>query len=101
MSNLSSSVIVKKQPGETIKTSMEFTNWLDTGVTISNPIVTHVSYGCETSDLTVTNITINGQFVDMLISGGTDRTRYRVQVQVNTSGGEVLQGDGILEVTDR
>lgn len=101
MSILSSSVIVKKQPGETIKTSMQFGNWLDTGITISNPVVTSVAYGCDTSDLTITNVAVNGQDVEMLISGGTDRTRYRVQVQVNTSGGEVLQGDGILEVTGR
>jgi hypothetical protein len=101
MSKLSSSVVVKKQPGETIQVSMEFTNWLDTGITISNPIVTSTAYGCDTSDLSITSVAVNGQFVDMLISGGTDRTRYRVQVQVNTSGGEVLQGDGILEVTDR
>lgn len=101
MSKLSSSVIVKKQPGETIKTSMDFSNWIDTGVTISSPIVTHVSYGCETGDLTITGVVVNGQTVEMLISGGTNGYRYRVQVQVNTSGGEVLQGDGILEVTDR
>lgn len=101
MSNLSSSVIVKKQPGETIKATMDFSNWLDTGITLSNPVVVSASYGCDTSDLTITNITIVGQTVEILISGGTNGYRYRVEIQVNTSGGEVLEGDGILEVTDR
>lgn len=98
---LTASTVIKKQPSETLKVSMDFAAWLNTGVTLSSPIVTSSSYGCPTSDLVITSVFVVAQTVEMTISGGTDGNRYRVEVVVNTSEGEVLEGDGIMEVTDR
>ena len=58
MASLSSSVIVFKQPLEKIKTTMDFSTWLDTGITISNPVVTSLFYGCDTTDLIIANVAV-------------------------------------------
>lgn len=34
------------------------------------------------------------------ISGGTDKVAYKVTIRVSTSGGNTLEGEGILQVRD-
>ena len=101
MASLTSSVIIFKQPSEIINVSMDFTNWVDSTITLSSPVVTSESYGCDTSDLLITNVVVSVKFVNMTIASGTDGNRYRIEVLVSTDGGETLEGDGILKVSDR
>jgi len=51
--------------------------------------------------LTITGTTINGNKVEMFIEDGTTGNTYRVEITVNTNGSQILQGDGILYVSDR
>ena len=102
MSNLTADNIVIKQPSETIAVGMDFSNWLSGSESITSiSSVGSTSYGCDTSDLVITGETISGQTVQMNISGGTNESRYRVEVIIVTSTGETLEGDGIMKVSDR
>lgn len=101
MSVLSSSVIIYKQPSEVIKVSMDFSQWVENDIELSNPVVSSLFYGCDTTDLVFSNVTVAGQTVEMFVSGGTDGNRYRVEITVTTNIGETLVGDGSLEVTTR
>lgn len=65
------------------------------------PIVQHEKINGETSDLIVEDIVIVGQVVEFWISGGTSRNRYRIEVIIETNGGQILEGDGILVVGDK
>lgn len=96
MSILTSKDILCKQSGETIVVSMDFSNWIDTAVTLSNP-----STSVDISGLTITGETVSGQTIQMTIAGGTNGATYRIQVLVETSDSQILIGDGILKVRDR
>lgn len=93
--------LLTKQPGETKKFSMDFTNWIDTTVTLSDPVITSEMIGGSTSDLTISSTTVAGKLIVFLIAGGTNAKHYNIQVTVTTSDGEVLQGDGMLRVINR
>ena len=110
MANVTAPQTLCKQPSEKIKFEMHFTQLLDIagGEKITNvPTVTHEMIGGGTSDLIVTNIAIEsttGTQLDMVtcwIAGGTHARRYRVEVYCETTGGQILEGDGILKVSDK
>jgi hypothetical protein len=105
MSNVTASQRLLKQPAEVRKFSMDFANVLETGETLSTsgiyPSVTSQTVDGNTSDLTIYNTAINGTKIEFWISEGTDGRSYRVEVQVLTSGEQIIEGDGILRVTDR
>lgn len=96
-----------KQPSERRKITMDFTNTLATGETISSiTSITSELLGGGASDLTIPAVgysnTINSDANKILlwVEGGTDGSTYRVEVQVVTTVGQKLEGDGILRVTD-
>jgi hypothetical protein len=94
--------LLKKQPGETRKLYMDFTNWLSsTSITISSPTVTSETVGGEDSDLTISGVAVSGKKVLFFVSGGTHAKNYSITVTVNTSDSEILQGDGMLRVIGR
>jgi len=103
VSVVASNVLVK-QPSEKRHFSMDFAELMTDGETIetSSP-APDVSYECNTgaTDLTITEVTVSGQTVLFWIEGGTHGGRYRVEVTLTTSGGQILSGDGVLMVTDR
>ena len=96
-----------KQPAEKRKFSMEFSSLLATSETITSiDQITSETIDGGTSDLTITSPLItDGNATDsrvtLWIEGGTAGLKYRIEVLVNTSGGQILQGDGLLKVTDR
>jgi len=91
-----------KQPGEARYYAIDFANLMVTGETISGtPVVVSELRGGGTTDLTITETTIDGQTVVMKIAGGTDRHVYRVQATITTSGAQTLQGDGILRIKNK
>lgn len=97
MSNtITSKTIIHKQPSETLNVSMDFSNWLSSGVTLSSPSVSE-----STGDITITNTTVSGQTVAFTIAGGTHGKTYRIEVAVDTSESESLLGDGLLKVRGR
>ncbi len=96
-----------KQPAEKRKFSMEFSSLLGTDEIISIiSSITSETIDGGTSDLTITSPSIiDGNATDsrvtLWIEDGTAGLKYRIEILVNTSGGQILQGDGLLKVTDR
>ena len=98
-----------KQPTETRKFGMEFNNVLGTSETVTS-ITSIVSERIDgsTSDLTVATTAIEtstvsnkDSLVTFWLAGGTTGNTYKLEVLVNTSSSAILEGDGILFVTDR
>lgn len=92
-----------KQPSEKRKFTMDFTNILATGETISQiTSVASEKEGGYTSDLgiTSTGIVTGSKKCDMFIASGTLGATYRIEVLVTTDASQILEGDGILFITD-
>ena len=98
MATLTSKNVIPKQPTEVINVSMDFSEWLGTSITLSSPSESHIP---DDGDLSITSLTVVGQTVVMVLSGGISGTTYRVQISVETSDGQTLVGDGSLKVRDR
>lgn len=88
---------------------MEFASLMDIAnaeVISSIDGVTSETISGGASDLTITLPTIvNGvgtsSRIELWIEGGTAGIKYRIEILVTTSDGQILEGDGILKVTDR
>jgi hypothetical protein len=98
-----------KQPTETRKFGMEFNNLLGTSETVSS-ITSIVSEKIDgsTTDLTITSsgietstVSSKNSLVTLWVAGGTTGNTYKIEVLVATSSSSILEGDGILFVTDR
>ena len=98
-----------KQPTETRKFGMEFNNLLGTSETVSS-ITSIVSEKIDgsTTDLTITSsgietstVSSKNSLVTLWVAGGTTGNTYKIEVLVATSSSAILEGDGILFVTDR
>ena len=91
-----------KAPSERRYYSMDFSNLMSSSEIISLiRLITSEKRGGGLSDLTISDSGIIGQTVGMWIESGTDYLTYRVEVEVQTSLGQILQGDGLLKVTDK
>jgi hypothetical protein len=91
-----------KAPSERRYYTMDFSNLMDTGETITRiDSITSEKRGGATSDLLIADSGIVDQTVGMWIQNGTNFQTYRVEVQISTSAGQVLQGDGLLKVSDK
>jgi hypothetical protein len=102
MSNITANQRLCKQPGEKRRFSMEFAALLSSGETITSiASVTSEEIDGGVSDLTITGETINGSKIEMYIEGGTSGLTYRIEITINTNASQILQGDGILFVSDR
>jgi hypothetical protein len=81
---------------------MEFAALLSSGEIITSiASVTSEEIDGGVSDLTITGETINGSKIEMYIEGGTSGLTYRIEITINTNASQILQGDGILYVSDR
>ena len=95
-----------KQPTETRKFEMDFSSVLGTSENISSIVsINSEKVGGYTSDLVIgstglVSATPTGT-VQMYIENGTLGSTYRIEVLVNTDASQVLEGDGILYVTDQ
>jgi|TARA_R110000824_G_scaffold130213_6_gene291989 hypothetical protein len=95
-----------KQPAETLKFQMDFASVLGSSENITS--ITSISsekVGGYTSDLVfastgLVSATPTGT-VEMYISEGTLGSTYRVEILVNTDAAQIIEGDGILYVTDQ
>ncbi len=95
MSCLTSSELVIKFPAEVRNVSMDFTKALESGVTISSPVIT-----VTPSDVTSSAGSVSDGIVVFTLSGGTAGHNYTVTVQVTTSDSQTLIGSGPLKVRD-
>ena len=92
-----------KQPSEKRKFTMDFTNILGTGELIQGiSSVGSEKEGGYISDLSITStgIVTGSKQCDMFIESGTLGSTYRVEVLVTTDASQILEGDGILFITD-
>ena len=92
-----------KQPSEKRKFTMDFTNILGTGESISSiTSVDSEKEGGYTSDLSITStgIATGSKKCEMYIASGTLSSTYRIEVLVATDASQILEGDGILFITD-
>ena len=98
-----------KQPNEKRKFGMEFGKLmsLSTGETITSiDSVTSETIDGSTSDLTLSGTAIidglgTNSRISLWIESGTSGKTYRIEISVTTSDGQILEGDGLLHVTDR
>lgn len=98
--SVSANNIIEKQPGEILNLSFEFSNLLNTGDSIDSIVyISGIKIGGDDSDLTLGSPVSSGTQVIFSCASGTAFNRYRVEVGINTTLGEVLQGDGFLHVT--
>lgn len=95
---LSSTIIINKKPAEKLLVGMAFSNWLQSGETIST--INSVAYNaCDGAGaLTFSSETIVGTNVNFFIEGGSAGIRYKIIVTITTSSGQILIGDGPLNV---
>ena len=77
-----------KQPSEKRKFGIEFNNVLGVGEVVSQitSIVTAIG---------------KDSLVTLWIEGGTTGNTYRIETIIASSSGAILEGDGILYVSDR
>jgi hypothetical protein len=84
-----------KQPAESRMYTMDFSPLLGTGETLTG--VTSVT--ALPADLTLSGVpTYSGVFAQQRIAGGTAGVKYVVTFLVTTSGGNTLEGEGVLQV---
>ncbi len=88
----------RKQPGETVIWDVDFKLNLPSGVTLTGTPTANV-VGDDAS-LTVTSLVISGTAVQATYAAGTDGKRYRVEIVVNFSNGEIREGDVYVIVRD-
>jgi len=98
-----------KQPAESRLYKMEFGKLL--ALTASEAISTINSITSAQLDGTATDLSISasgivsglasGSSIQMSIASGTTGREYRIEVLVTTTTSQILEGDGILLVTDR
>ena len=93
-----------KQPSEKRLFTMDFTRVLGSSEAVQGiSSVASEKVGGYSSDLsiTATGISSDTKKVNMYIGSGSTGTTYRVEVLINTDAGQILEGDGILYITDR
>jgi len=93
--------ILEKQPSETKSFSMNFGGKMSTGETISSiTSITNEYRGGGTGNLTISGESISSQTVTFNIAGGTHGRVYRIEILIVTSNSQILEGDGLLQVSD-
>lgn len=97
-SRISAPQLLIKQPLEELIFTMDFTERVPTGVTITSADATSYYLAEETGDLEIDNIQITGKKILMLISGGLHAHSYAVEVTCELSNNEVIIGRGMLNV---
>ena len=92
-----------KQPAEKRQFTMDFTNILGTGELITQiTTVSSEKAGGYLTDLSITStgIATGSKKVTMFIESGTLGNTYRIETLVTTDASQILEGDGILFITD-
>lgn len=89
--------VLIKQPGESRVYAVNFRNLLAAGDSIDD--VTSVT-ASPAAELTVGTPVIASPRVKFRVEDGSAGTHYKITVTVTTTNGDILEGEGDLEVTD-
>lgn len=89
-----------KQPSERKRYSIDYSDWLDTGETIS--AVTFLPSPVATGGLEIdaSSITPSGTSVVFFANYGVSGTTYTVTVTVTTSGGQIKEDEILFSVRE-
>lgn len=97
-----------KQPNDKLLYNIDYSNWLPTGVTITNSVVTLIEViNAASSDvgeptLTISTPTIVGDdVVEYFASSGTDGKKYKVTFQTTMSDTQILESEIEFRVSDK
>jgi len=87
-----------KSPAERKRYSIDYSDWLDTGETISS--ITFAVTPATTPELLIDAFQIGSPAtsVALYVSGGTDGTTYTVDVLMTTSGGQIKEDQIVFSV---
>ena len=91
-----SGAVFIKQPSEVKGYAIDFENLLAE----TDSLNAIVSVTGTPAGLTISDETISGTQVTFTLAGGQDGTLYTIEAIATTTGGETLEGDGYLVVTD-
>ena len=91
-----SKTTLEQQSTETRLLTMEFTEKMSTGETISS-LDTSSSLP---AGITFGAVTLDKRAVNLLCSGGTNGKQYKITMIVTTSLGQVLENEGYLKIKD-
>jgi len=102
MASPTAPTILYKQPSETRTYTMDFTNLLGTAIISSVTSVTSELRGGGISTLVLGSSSIVGsdKKVQFTVAGGVHKNTYRIEVIITTSDSQILEGDGLLTVTN-
>jgi glycine cleavage system aminomethyltransferase T len=89
--------VLIKQPSESRVYAVNFRNLLAAGDSVKT--VTSVT-ASPTAELTIGTAVISSPRVKFRVEDGVAGTSYRINVIVTTAGGDTLEGDGDLEVSN-
>ncbi len=89
-----------KQPAERKRYSIDYSDWLDTGETISTVsfVTTPASAGALVVD--ANSITAAGKSVVFFANDGVSGTTYTVTVTITTSGGQIKEDEILFAVRE-
>lgn len=90
---------VIKQPSESRLYTMEFAALLGSGETLSSVVSVNVDK-TTASPLLISGQAVNGTALTFRLTGGLAGTRYKVTGIVTTSGGNTIEGEGIVQLED-
>lgn len=98
-----------KQPSEKRKFGIEFNNVLESAEVVSQiTSLTSEKIDGSATDLTISSTGIEtapaigkNSLITFFVEGGTTGNTYRIETIVTSSSGAILEGDGILFVSDR
>lgn len=86
-----------QEPNEQKRYVLDYSDWLDTGETISS-----VAFSISPAGMTVPSSTIGtpANTVSFFITGGTSGTKYTVEAQITTSAGQVKEDQLVFIVRE-
>jgi len=78
---------IDKDPYAVLDYTLDFTNWMPTGDTISTITVTAETISGDSAPLTIDSSTNNDYLATAYISGGTAGNIYNVEYKIDTTNG--------------
>lgn len=94
---MSCQTLIKKTSEKTYF-GMNFSARMDDDELINSFTISSEKIDGNVSDLIIEDEIIDGQNVHFWISGGSNNTRYRIEVIATTSTTQIIEGEGILHV---
>ena len=88
-----------KTPAERKRYSIDYSEWLDTGETLSTVTFT-VTPSTGTVPFVVDAVSSNNVMVVFFVNGGDSSKQYTVDVKASTSGGQLKEDTVLFTVRD-